>query len=129
MKVIFIDDEEPVLRSLNRVFRKEEFQAEYFSNPGAALEVIASVKPEVVVCDILMPEMNGFELLKRVKEISPSTVRVMLSGYPDVSTILHAMNSGEVYRFITKPWKVEEGAKKIIYDALQYAEFLKYQNR
>jgi two-component system, NtrC family, response regulator HupR/HoxA len=123
-KVFFIDDEVNVLNSIKRAFRNEEFEGYYFTSAVEALEEIEKIKPEVIVSDILMPEMNGFELLQKAKISSPTSVRVMLTGYADVTTILHAMNSGEVYRFITKPWKLEGEAINIIHESIEYSQFL-----
>ncbi len=123
--VFFIDDEENVLNSLKRAFRNEAFTGHYFTSANEALKECDKIKPEVIVSDVLMPEMNGFELLKKAKEISPTSVRVMLTGYADVTTILHAMNSGDVYRFITKPWKMESGAIEIIEESISYSDYLR----
>ena len=123
-KVFFIDDEVNVLNSIKRAFRNEEFDGYYFTSAVEALEEIEKSRPEVIVSDILMPEMNGFELLQKAKMSSPTSVRVMLTGYADVTTILHAMNSGEVYRFITKPWKLEGEAINIIHESIEYSQFL-----
>lgn len=67
---------------------------------------------------------NDFELLQKAKELFPGSVRVMLTGFSDVTTILHAMNSGEVYRFITKPWKLEAEAINIINESINYSKYL-----
>ncbi|MGL1893075.1 MAG: response regulator [Spirochaetaceae bacterium] len=124
-EVFFIDDEQSVLNSIKRAFRNEDFNGFYFTSAIDALKEINLRKPDVIISDILMPEMNGFELLQKSKECSPGSVRVMLTGYADVTTILHAMNSGEVYRFITKPWKLEADAIKIINESIDYAAYLK----
>lgn len=124
-KVFFIDDELNVLNSIKRAFRNEDFEGHYFTSAIEALKEIENIKPEVIVSDILMPEMNGFELLQKVKIYSPTSVRVMLTGYADVTTILHAMNNGEVYRFITKPWKLEGEAINIIKESIEYSVFLR----
>lgn len=123
-KVFFIDDEMNILNSLERTFKKSSFESLFFNSGEAAIEELKNSKPSVVVCDVLMPGMNGFEVLKHFREISPTTVPVMLTGYADVTTILHSMNSGEVYRFITKPWKNKEEAEKIILDSIKYSEYL-----
>ncbi len=122
--VFFIDDEENILKSLKRAFRNEDFICHFYTDPLLALKDIEEKKPSVIVSDILMPEMNGFELLKKAKELSPNSVRIMLTGFADVTTILHAMNSGDIYRFITKPWKMEEGARKIISESIDYSKYL-----
>lgn len=124
-RVFFIDDEVNILNSIKRAFRNEDFDSFYFTSAKEALIEIERVKPEVIVSDILMPEMNGFEMLQKAKICSPESVRVMLTGYADVTTILHAMNSGEVYRFITKPWKLEGDAIDIIKESIEYSKFLR----
>ncbi len=69
-----------------------------------------------------MPEMNGLELLKEVKELYPKTIRIVLSGYTHITTLLTAINQGQIYKFITKPWKLEEEFKPVIREALEFYE-------
>ena len=76
-----------------------------------------------------MPEIGGLELLAKAQEDFPEVVRIVLSGFSQVSTIIEAVNSGDIYRYITKPWKIDENSKKIIKDALEYSEFIKQKNR
>lgn len=126
--VFFIDDEKNILTSLERAFKSSNFKSHFFISGNEAINQLKDIKPDVIVCDVLMPEMNGFEVLKHFRELSPTTVPVMLTGYADVTTILHSMNSGEVYRFITKPWKNREEAEKIILDSIKYSEFLRFSS-
>lgn len=125
-KVFFIDDEENILKSLERTFKTSSFESFFFKSGKEAIKELETVIPEVVVCDVLMPGMNGFEVLKYFKTKAPTTVPVMLTGYADVTTILHSMNSGEVYRFITKPWKDRDEAERIILDSIKYSDFLRF---
>lgn len=67
--------------------------------------------------------MNGLELLRIVREQYPQIVRVVLSGYTHISTLLHAINQGHVYKFIMKPWKIEDEFKPAILEALGYYDF------
>jgi two-component system response regulator HupR/HoxA len=76
----------------------------------------------VLITDMRMPEMGGLELLKIVKEQYPHIVRMVLSGYTQVTTLLTAINQGEIYKYITKPWKLEEGFKPAIREAIEYYE-------
>lgn len=126
--VFFIDDEKNILTSLERAFKNCDFKSHFFISGKEAMNELENIKPDVIVCDVLMPEMNGFEVLKHFRELSPTTVPVMLTGYADVTTILHSMNSGEVYRFITKPWKNRDEAEKIILDSIKYSEFLRFSS-
>ena len=67
-----------------------------------------------------MPEMSGLQLLKIVKEKYPNIVRLVLSGYTQVGTLLTAINQGEIFSFITKPWKLEDEFKGVIAQAIEY---------
>ena len=67
-----------------------------------------------------MPEMDGLALLKIVKEKYPRIVRLVLSGYTQITTLLTAINQGEIFKFITKPWKLEEEFKGIVQQAIDY---------
>lgn len=67
-----------------------------------------------------MPEMSGLALLKIVKEKYPHIVRLVLSGYTQVTTLLTAINQGEIFRFITKPWKMEQEFKTVLAQAVEY---------
>jgi response regulator RpfG family c-di-GMP phosphodiesterase len=57
-----------------------------------------------VVTDQRMPEMSGLELLRHIKEIDPSTVRILVTGYSDINVVIQALNEGLVWRYVTKPW-------------------------
>jgi YesN/AraC family two-component response regulator len=84
-----------------------------------ALKILAENEVHVLVTDMRMPEMTGLELLKLVKEQYPRMVRIVLSGYTQVTTLLTAINQGEIFRFITKPWKMEEDFKPAIRQAVE----------
>lgn len=108
-KILFVDDESNVLRSLQRLFMDEDY--ELFTAPSGeeGLEILrAESDIQVVVSDYRMPEMNGVDFLKEVYEHWPNTVRIVLSGYADTGSIVGAINEGQIYRFIPKPWNDEE---------------------
>ncbi|MGA2678020.1 MAG: response regulator [Sedimentisphaerales bacterium] len=84
------------------------------------LEILEHNEVHVIATDMRMPEMSGLQLLKIVKEKYPNIVRLVLSGYTQVSTLLTAINQGEIFKFITKPWKLEEEFKGIIAQAIEY---------
>jgi len=67
-----------------------------------------------------MPEMTGLELLRIVKDKYPNIVRMVLSGYTQITTLLTAINDGEIYKYITKPWKLEENFKPSVRQAVEY---------
>jgi DNA-binding NtrC family response regulator len=118
--ILFVDDEEKILKSLERGFLDEPYQTLFATSGKAALEILESHEVHVLVTDMRMPEMSGIELLRIVKEKYPHIVRLVLSGYTQVGTLLTAINQGEIFKFITKPWKLEEEFKGIIKEAVDH---------
>ena len=116
--VLFVDDEEKILRSLKRVFMDESFDRLYANSGQQALELLARHKVHVIVTDMRMPEMSGLDLLRIVKEKYPRIVRLVLSGYTQVTTLLTAINQGKIYKYITKPWETEDELKSAVYEAI-----------
>lgn len=111
--VLFVDDEIDVLHSLKRQFRKEQFESIIAIGGEAALELLEEQTVQVVISDERMPGMSGIEFLQKVKKEWPDTVRIVLSGYADTGSIIRAINKGEIYRFISKPWSKENMVKSI----------------
>lgn len=106
--VLLVDDESHILTSLRRLLRKEPYKLFTAVGGKAGLEVLAKEKVHLVVSDQRMPEMTGIEFLQEVKNLYPDTIRVVLSGYAEASSIVEAINEGEVYRFLGKPWDDEQ---------------------
>jgi len=107
-KILCVDDELNILLSLQRQLRKQ-FHLESALGPEKALAMIGRDGPyAVVVSDLQMPGMNGLELLAKVREVSPDTVRIMLTGQADLETAIAAVNQGNIFRFLTKPCSAEE---------------------
>ncbi len=105
IRILFIDDETNILRALERVFLDEEYEIITAGSADEALKILSSISPvQVVVSDYRMPLMNGVELLRTVREKWPETVRAILSGYADMEAVVSAINDGQIYRFIPKPW-------------------------
>lgn len=107
-KVLFIDDEENILSSLNRIFRRDSIRAYFTTDPEEACRLVKEEEFALVVSDQRMPKMEGTELLKRIREISPRSVRIMLTGYADIKSAMRAVNDGNVFRFLAKPWNEQE---------------------
>ncbi|HEX9023460.1 MAG TPA: HD domain-containing phosphohydrolase, partial [Geobacteraceae bacterium] len=102
--VLFVDDEEYVLSSVERVFADSELCVLRANCAARALEIVRAEEIAVLVSDNLMPEIKGVELLARVKRLSPQTVKILMTGHADIPTAIDAINRGEVFRFIVKPW-------------------------
>ena len=107
-KILCVDDELNLLLSLQRQLRKQ-FHIDSALGPEKALEAIEHEAPyAVIVSDLQMPGMNGLELLAKAKELSPDSVRIMLTGQADLETAIAAVNQGNIFRFLTKPCSAEE---------------------
>lgn len=115
-RILFLDDEERILNALNAVFR-HKYQVFTTTDPGQALEILKRQHVHLVISDQRMPAMTGVDFLRQVKGISPGTMRVLLTGFSDLSAIIGSVNDGEVYRFVNKPWGNQE-IQAIIADAV-----------
>ena len=103
-KVLLVDDESSVLSALQRLLRKEPVEVSTCTSPEEALGMIPAGGFAVILSDQRMPRMDGPHFLEKVREISPDTVRILLTGHADVQAATEAINRGAVYRFLTKPW-------------------------
>jgi DNA-binding NtrC family response regulator len=104
--VLFVDDEERILRTLAILFRPH-FDVLSTTDPQEALQWLSTRDVHVLVSDQRMPLMSGSELLARAREISPVTVRILLTGYSDLDAAIEAVNGGEIWRYLNKPWTIE----------------------
>ncbi len=121
--IMFVDDEQNILNSLMRLFRNEDYEIFTATGGADALKIIEENEIALIISDHRMPEMSGVELLSKVVEVSPDTIRIMLTGYADLEASIDAINKGEVYRFITKPWKDEE-LRLTVRQSLEYRELM-----
>ena len=102
--ILCVDDEPNILSSLRRLFRHKGFQILVADSGKAGLAVLEAETVDLVISDMRMPEMNGAQFLEHVRQRWPDTVRLLLTGHSDVTAIIDAINRGEIYRYITKPW-------------------------
>ncbi len=117
--VLFVDDEINILSSIRRALRREGYRILTATSASEAFSLLAKNPVQVVISDQRMPEMNGTELLVRVKSMYPETVRMVLSGYSEISAVTDAINKGAVYRFMLKPWD-DEKLKDEVASALRH---------
>ena len=97
LRVLFVDDEERIVSLLRTIFR-QSYEVHTATSGAQALEIIASTHIHVIVSDQRMPGMLGIDLLSRVRQLSPNTMRVLLTGYSDLAAIVGSVNDGEVHR-------------------------------
>jgi signal transduction histidine kinase len=118
LTVLLVDDDDHVLNSICRVLRGEDYRLITASDGMNALEILDRESVHVVLSDIGMKSMDGLTLLREVANRHPTTIRLVISGISDSETILNAINSGSIYRYITKPWNDDE-LKILIHQALE----------
>jgi two-component system response regulator HupR/HoxA len=105
--VVVVDDEPDILRSF-RFNYGDEFDVLVAESGAAALELLARHDPAVIVADQRMPIMSGVDFLERAMAVRPDANRIILTGYTDVDSIVQAINTGRVFRYVTKPWDSDE---------------------
>ena len=105
--VLVIDDEPGILESLADLFRRE-FHVLATGDPDEALAILAAEEVSVVISDQRMPRLSGAQLLTKAASLSPSTIRVLLTAYTDIDTVVEAVNEAKVYSYLSKPWRDEE---------------------
>jgi DNA-binding NtrC family response regulator len=118
-KLLFVDDEERVVNLLRMMFRAD-YEVHTATSGRQALDIIKAHSIDVIVSDQRMPEMVGIELLSEVRKLSPATMRILLTGYSDLTAIVGSVNDGEVFRFINKPWDHDD-IKGVIAEAAEAA--------
>jgi len=111
--LLLVDDEQNILNALRRLFRREGYHVLTAGSGAEALELLALNPVQVIISDQRMPEMSGVEFLSRVKELYPRTVRIVLSGYSELSTVTDAINRGAIWKYISKPWDDEDLLQEI----------------
>lgn len=111
--ILFVDDEKVYLDYTRGLFENRGLTVLTAGSGIEALQIVNQNIIAVVVADNQMPGMNGLELLAKIKEISPHTVKIMMTGSADLATTLSAINNGEVFRFVVKPWKDTEMVKAV----------------
>jgi len=118
--ILFVDDEVKVLNSLRRGLLDEPYETLFAESGKEALEILEKQEVHIIVTDMRMPEMTGLELLTEVRKKYPHIVRLVLSGYTQIESLLTTINQGEIFKFITKPWKLEKDFKPALQQAIDY---------
>ncbi|MCT4661816.1 MAG: response regulator [Tissierellales bacterium] len=127
-KILFVDDQNEILELLRKKMQKTSFEVEFASSGSEALEKLMKSDIDVLVTDIMMHGMNGLDLIDETQKMYPELVKIVLSGNAQVSSIIDAINEGHVYRYIIKPWKIDEDAIEILSKAVEEAGIRKIKN-
>ena len=119
--LLLVDDEPHVLSALKRALRGEGYDVFAAGSAAEGLDILAAHDVQVIISDQRMPEMSGVEFLSRVRELHPESIRIVLSGYTELSAVIEAVNRGAIYRFLTKPWD-DEQLREHVREAFRYFE-------
>lgn len=103
MTVLYVDDEANNLLSFKAAFRRD-FEIYIAESAQEGIRILASKHIDIIISDQRMPEMTGVEFLEFVKDRYPEPMRMLLTGYADLAAVIDAINRGQVYRYLTKPW-------------------------
>jgi len=122
-KILIVDDEVSNLRALERLFRTE-YDVLTAGSGADALSLLEHHDMALLIADQRMPEMSGVELMQRTARLRPHMVRILLTGYTDVDSLIEAINTGHVYKYITKPWNNDDLLLTVA-RALEHYETLK----
>ncbi len=106
--LLLVDDEPSILSALRRLFRPHGYRILTAEGGAAGLAILEGEAVNLVISDMRMPEMDGATFLKRVRERWPLAKRILLTGYADITSTVSAINEGEIYRYIAKPWNDDE---------------------
>ena len=127
--VLFVDDEENILKAIKRLLLEESYETLTASSGEEALKLLRNQKDiGLIVSDQRMPGMQGVDVLKQASEISPDTLKIMLTGYADINAAIDAINKGGAFRYITKPWKDDE-LIQVIRDAVHRYSLIRENKR
>ena len=125
-RILYVDDEKDNLTAFRAVLRRY-YDILTAQSGEEALQILATERVDLVISDQRMPKMTGVELFEQVSRDYPDIIRMVLTGYSDVQSIIDAINKGKVNHFITKPWNVEE--LRLILDKALETYVLRFRNK
>jgi response regulator RpfG family c-di-GMP phosphodiesterase len=107
INVLYIDDETDNLTSFRATFRRN-FNISTAESADAAIPILENETIHVILSDQRMPKMTGIEFFEKIKTIYPDPIRILITGYTDINAVIDAINRGQVYKYLAKPWNEED---------------------
>ncbi len=107
IKILYVDDEENNLNAFKASFRKL-YDIYLATSANEGRKILAENEIEIIITDQRMPDMTGVEFLESIIEEYPEPMRILLTGYTDIQALIDAVNKGQIYRYMNKPWNEEE---------------------
>jgi two-component system, sensor histidine kinase and response regulator len=128
--ILCVDDEIDNVEALERLFRKK-YRVLKATSGAEALNLLADEDVALIISDQRMPRMSGTEFLERSIDLRPDAVRILLTGYTDIESVIAAINSGQIYRYVTKPWDSRELTSAVdrAVERFELAQELKQKNK
>jgi response regulator RpfG family c-di-GMP phosphodiesterase len=105
--VLLVDDEIEITRALTRIFRRH-YEVSCCNEPAKALQMVQDNHYAVIISDMRMPKMDGASLLAKVKQLRPNMVRLLLTGHSDMQSTIRAINDGQIFSYVSKPWNNQQ---------------------
>ncbi len=113
LHILFVDDEEAILSAFRRNFKKKPYKAHFARNGDEALEILQAHDFDVVVTDLSMPGMDGFELIRQINRSFPDLIKIVLSGQTEKQDVVNLFNDGGIEAYLDKPWEMDELRQRI----------------
>ncbi|UZD22560.1 response regulator [Algoriphagus halophytocola] len=117
IKILYVDDEENNLQAFKATFRRD-YKIFLAINAEEGRKVLENEEIEIIITDQRMPEETGVEFLESIIPIHPNPIRILLTGYTDIQAVIDAINKGQVYHYLTKPWE-EDYLRTVIKNAFE----------
>jgi len=121
--ILIVDDEQHILNSINRTLR-QEYNVILSLDGKSALQILREQEVSVIIADQRMPGLTGSEYFREAKKIQPDTTRILLTGYADIQAVIQAVNDGQIFYYIEKPWEPDD-LKLIIARAVERYQLIK----
>ncbi len=119
IQIMIVDDEVQILKALERTMQGSGYEVTLISDPKQAIDQLNDQEWDLVMADYRMPKINGLEVLKAAKTKAPKAIRILMTGYTDIEVIIQAINEGNIYKYIAKPWDNAQ-LIEIVQESIQY---------
>ncbi len=127
IKILYVDDEENNLQAFKATFRRD-YKIFLAINAEEGRKILNTEEIDIIITDQRMPEETGVEFLESIIPIFPEPIRILLTGYTDIQAVIDAINKGQVYHYLTKPWE-EDYLRTVIKNAFEIYTLRKENQR
>jgi response regulator RpfG family c-di-GMP phosphodiesterase len=125
--LVVVDDEEPILRAMRSLLRRDGYQMHFFTSGREALKFLEKNNADIIISDMRMPEMTGSEVLEKSIKLCPNSIRIILSGFEEKSIILEALSAGLAKHYVMKPWE-DDQLRQLIKGSIELQRRLRHEH-